>query len=33
MADLNMEGLIDHLAKLIGKQFGTDISQIYFGES
>ena len=32
MADLKIEGLIDYLTKLLGKQFGDDVSQIYFGD-
>lgn len=32
MADLKMEGLVDYLAKLLGKQFASDVSQIYFGD-
>ena len=27
-----MEALIDYLGKLLGKQFGSDVSQIYFGD-
>jgi hypothetical protein len=30
--DLDMEGLIDHLAKMIGRQFSADIANIYFGD-
>lgn len=32
MADLNVEGLIDHLALVLGAQFANDVSQIYFGD-